>query len=1103
MLPQFFLKTKLLPPRLGRRVLPRARLIDRLRGFLDQPATIVCADAGCGKTTLVADFVRASGIPFIWYQIDRSDLDLAVFFGYLVYGIRTIHPEFGEAVLGLISETEGLSLNTDHLVDAFVNEISEQLDEKIIVVLDDYHHIDPSEPIAAAVDRLIQYAPDVLHIVITSRTMPNLSVTRLRSKGLIGTVGRPELSFTQEEVSQLFEQTAGKLIGTDLIRQFYERTKGWATGVQLIAQAVEHLVQTNHHLGDSAFLEILKRSEEEIFDYFAEEVLEYEPPETQEALLRLSLFNRIDHAAASCVLPVERAYQLLASLQRSNLFISQVEGGDVDEFKLHPMFRRFLRRRLKSKIGEAGVRELDRQYADHLMKLGKWQRAGLMYAEARDTEAMARILVERGRELLDAGLFEIIKRGYDAVSESVSGLHPEIFRLRAHIARTEGDLELAERLFTRAVTGARELGETRCEALSLHGLASVYIKRGEHVRAVSLANEALAKAPLEDFALRARCEHALGNCQFLSSVATGQFDEAVKTWRRAARLARQAGRENLVRTISHNIGMPYAFTGDSARAREWFSKLIEGEAGRTPLPQHALAYCNLARADFATGDLEACEQHVEKAFEVCRLFSLTLERAEAHEIAGNLHRERRGFALAREHYLQAEDLYRDAGMQLESRELPDEQLRLLLAERNLSKALDAARELLEKRALLGHAFPLARARMLLGQALLESGASDPDPRQPLEEALNLFASCRAEWWRAAALFLLAHAEMASGRSKNATTQLVEALRTSREFGFAHLVKSEASRNPSIFQLAIAQGIETEYLKSLGIEEDETRERDAGMAAAALQSPLASAVSDLDPSGPRAVGSLVSAVERQVDLTINMLGAVQVFREQGRKLAPDAWTLSRALKILCFIASRQNHRATKDAVVETFWPDTRVQDIDKNFWPTISYIRRALNSNQSIKKNFIRYRESAYYFNPEFNYSLDTEEFERLIALAHNRRREGDIEGFTAAARQAVELYRGEFLEEIYDNWVEDQRTYYQNVFFTTLKELADHHHRAQQYEQSIAYCRMILNRDAYREDIHRQLMDSYTRLGNRAAVREQYEALKSLLREELGVDPLP
>src|SRR6185503_14163377 len=158
---------------------------------------------------------------------------------------------------------------------------------------------------------------------------------------------------------------------------------------------------------------------------------------------------------------------------------------------------------------------------------------------------------------------------------------------RAHIARTEGDLELGERLFTRSVAGARDLGERRCEASSLHGLAAVNIQRGERTRAFSLASEALAKAPAEDLALRARCEHTIGNCLFLSAIATGDFDEAIETWRRAAKLARQAGRQNLDNIISHNIGMPYAFTGDFARAREWFSKLVDGEAGRVPVPEHA------------------------------------------------------------------------------------------------------------------------------------------------------------------------------------------------------------------------------------------------------------------------------------------------------------------------------------------------------------------------------------------------------------------------------------------------------------------------------------------------------------------------------------
>ncbi len=231
--------------------------------------------------------------------------------------------------------------------------------------------------------------------------------------------------------------------------------------------------------------------------------------------------------------------------------------------------------------------------------------------------------------------------------------------------------------------------------------------------------------------------------------------------------------------------------------------------------------------------------------------------------------------------------------------------------------------------------------------------------------------------------------------------------------------------------------------------------------------------------------------------------MEVFRERDHKLSPDAWTLSRALRILCFIASRHNHRATKDAIIETFWPDTPLEDIDKNFWPTVSHIRRALNSNQEVKKNFIRYRESAYYLNPEFNYMLDTEEFERLVAAARAARREGDPERFGDSARRAVEVYRGDFLEEFYDGWVEEPRTYYRNVYFSILKELADHYHRAEGFEQSVMYCRMILKRDPYREDVHRQLMDAHARMGNRAAVREQYEGLQALLMDELGVDPLP
>jgi LuxR family maltose regulon positive regulatory protein len=1120
MLPQFFLKTKLLPPRLGRRVLPRPRLLERMRSYLDRPSTIVCANAGCGKTTLVTDFVRSSGLESVWYQIDPSDLDLAVFFGYLAYGIRNLRPDFGQVTLGFITETEGLASKTDQLVDVFVNEVSEQVEQKTIVVLDDYHHVDTSEPIAVAVDRLLRYLPDVLHIVITSRSMPNLSVTRLRSKGLVGVLDRQDLLFTQGEVEQLFTETFGQPMSNDLVSKLHESTHGWATGLQLIAQAVEHrrgagldresrptLAASRGRdatASESALLEVLKQSEEEIINYFAEEVFGYETAETQEVLLRLSLFNHIDPVAAGCVLPPEEAYQLLSSLQRRNLFISHVEGGGVDEYKFHPMFRRFLRRRLKAEVGEAGLRALHRELGDKLMQAGKWQKAGLHYAEAHDTEAMAAIMVERGRELLDAGMFEIIKRGYTEVSNSVERLHPEVARLRAHIARMEGDLALAERLFSKAVDDARAIEDTSCGAWSLHELAAVFLQRGEHARAYTLAREALAKAPASDLVLQAQCQHTIGNCQFLQGVTTGEFGEAIETWRAAVELARRAGNNRLARTISHNIGVPYAFTGDIARAREWFSQLVEPGESRVPFPQQALAYCNLARLDLAAGDFDSCERRLEKAMEIARLFNLTLARAEAHEVLGNLQRERGQFHLAREHYYHAESLFRDSNIQLESRELPDEQVRLLLAEGLLSQARAAAEKLMARRAELGYGVPLARARLLVGQALLETGDRDgkQDPRGLLAEALGQFEACRSNTMAARTRLLLARAEYEKGDPESAARHLAEAIRLAREFGYSHWLKTEAGRHPQLFGLAFSRNIEAEYLTSLGMRGAAEAAGVEGTKTLAAYAQSSSAAMPLHAHAP-APAARQAAEVREIDLVINMLGPVEVLREQGRRLAPDAWTLSRALRILCFIASRHNHRAIKDSIVETFWADTPLEDIDKNFWPTISYIRRALNSGQEVKKNFIRYRENAYYLNPEFNYLLDTEEFERLIARARAERVEGKPEAAAEAARRAIELYRGDFLSDYYDSWVEEPRAYYRNIYFAMLKELADHYHRLQDYKQSILYCQMILKGDAYREDVHRQLMDAYALTGNRAALREQYEGLKALLMEELGVDPLP
>src|SRR5687767_3595414 len=78
----FFLRTKLLPPRAVSELLKRPRLTERLKTNANAPVTLVAADAGCGKTTLIADFLRSQPRPSVWYQLDHTDSDQIVFLNY-------------------------------------------------------------------------------------------------------------------------------------------------------------------------------------------------------------------------------------------------------------------------------------------------------------------------------------------------------------------------------------------------------------------------------------------------------------------------------------------------------------------------------------------------------------------------------------------------------------------------------------------------------------------------------------------------------------------------------------------------------------------------------------------------------------------------------------------------------------------------------------------------------------------------------------------------------------------------------------------------------------------------------------------------------------
>jgi LuxR family maltose regulon positive regulatory protein len=341
----FFLRTKLLPPRPAPELLSRPRLTNRLLSNLSSPLTLVTANAGSGKTTLVADFLRTHKRQFVWYQLDHTDTDPSVFLGYLGFGIQQLVPGFGEAMFSYLQEATGeLAQHPERAVDVFLNEVLDSVEQQLILVLDDYHHLGQETGVHAVLDRLLAYLPDVLHVVIISREMPPLALGRLRTHSPSATIDRSDLLFTDEETQELFRKVFDLELSPEQLAEYRERTHGWITALQLVRQVAHRSVISSRE-GQAEvpdLVEVLRQSERDIFDYFAEEVFSDETEEVRKILLQVSLLDRIELDTCTALYPGLNCSRVLPNLVRRNVFISVASDRRGEEYRLHPLFQNFL-----------------------------------------------------------------------------------------------------------------------------------------------------------------------------------------------------------------------------------------------------------------------------------------------------------------------------------------------------------------------------------------------------------------------------------------------------------------------------------------------------------------------------------------------------------------------------------------------------------------------------------------------------------------------------------------------------------------------------------------------------------------------------------------
>ena len=130
------LKTKIHIPVLRAEYVSRSRLITRLEQGTRGKLTLVSAQAGFGKTTLISSWIKKSKMPTAWFSVDRDDNDAYRFWFYFASALQSIDINFGKKFLSILTASQ--TAPNEDLIGGLISQIEES-HSHFAVVIDDFH----------------------------------------------------------------------------------------------------------------------------------------------------------------------------------------------------------------------------------------------------------------------------------------------------------------------------------------------------------------------------------------------------------------------------------------------------------------------------------------------------------------------------------------------------------------------------------------------------------------------------------------------------------------------------------------------------------------------------------------------------------------------------------------------------------------------------------------------------------------------------------------------------------------------------------------------------------------------------------------------------
>jgi LuxR family transcriptional regulator, maltose regulon positive regulatory protein len=1068
-MPEVLIQSKITTPQLNDKIVHRERLIKLLDENVNKNFIIIYAPAGFGKTTLVLDYLSANSQKHAWFSIPHKGIeDASTFFEYLISSVQNINHEFGTETLEVMKQFTQSPKMSKELVSgftaSFVNEFQKHFKDNVILVIEDLHYINTEKSekwLREFFTELQENIPPNLHLILSTRVLPEMELTGLKAKRNVFIIGENDLSFNEEETTILLKDVYKINYDKNDIKLLDENIKGWITGLHLLLQAYGEDFNKVEYKG--------RIDANIIFDFFAQEIFDNLSPELQEFMMVTSLIESFDEDLSNAVLGTNNSKQLIEKLIRKNLFIHQVHKFEKNKkngnmsYGYHALFRDFLNRRLQSSKIAQEIKKLMEKIGDSYVSSGDEIAAVNYFLEAENYDKAVPLIIKNNEVLYDSGKYDILWTWYNTIPENIiNGNTILLFKIGYLYMYTSTNYQSALNYLEKVEelslmnnnpdnlaiccevisqilinTGKLDQAKSKVEKLLkyklkpenvvrlLNCLADIYLECKNYEEALRLLEKAREYCNIHELVENYdKIYFNLARVQY----EICEYDKAILYYRKS--LSYEKTLYNIIMTYC-NMAILYIDISDYTKALKYFNKVFKLMENSYSRELYVHVSCQEAYFLQVIGDLK----------ESTKILENTLPVAESNNVL-----------------LYLNDITDYLFMNYFLLDDYDNSYKYLLLNKKYTELLN-----------LGYYKKIHMLREAIFSVKYDLSKS---AEEILLNTHNYFNSISNIILITQTEKYLSNYYLLNNDIQSAVENLTKFLNetnfeTNDLINLRNLIDFALSRPELTQNKDKVHHAFTQFFDRLNIEgtSDEYKRK------------------------------MKIEIDNLYDIRMTAFRNLE-FVSRGVPVLETKWRKKKGKSILAYMMLNPKARYNKDKLIEMFFPDSKPDTVEDSFRQGLFNIRNAFK-NPYI--SFLIQESKNIYLNPDCYFKSDAEEFNKLCGIARSAERSSEEK--LRACIDAVELYKGEFMEDNYEPWCEDLRADFHNKFISISELLLDLLSKEKNYEEIIHYSEKLLKHDKLNEKAYHSLVEAYVSSERRKSAKEIYTKMLRIYEEELSEKP--